>query len=410
MWHGILGIIAFPFIAWVLSENRRGVDIKAAMVGIALQLGLAGVLLGVPPIKHAFLALNNIVLTLVDATRAGTSFVFGYLGGAQLPFETTGVGTTFNLAFQALPLILVMSALSALLFHWRVLPIIVKAAAWVLQRTLRLGGALGIGVAANVFIGMVESPLLVRPYVKTLSRGELFVLMTAGMATVAGTVMVLYASILGDTIPGALGHILTASLLSAPAAITIAALMVPLDAPTPGNIELPEDGNAMAAITRGTMEGVSLLINVIAMLVVVVALVALLNMLLGLLPGISDSPLSLERMLGWVMAPIAFLMGIPWAEAADAGALMGVKTVLNEFLAYLQMAALPSDVLSDRSRLIMTYALCGFANFGSLGIMIGGLTTLCPERRDEIITLGGRTIISGTLATCLTGAVAGLFF
>lgn len=410
MWHGILGIIAFPLIAWALSENRRGVDVKAAIIGIALQLVLAGLLLGIPPIKHAFLALNNVVLIIVEATRAGTSFVFGYLGGGQLPFETTGAGTTFNLAFQALPLILVMSALSALLFHWRVLPVIVKAAAWVLQRTLRLGGALGVGVAANVFIGMVESPLLVRPYVKALGRGELFVLMTAGMATVAGTVMVLYASILGDVIPGALGHILTASLLSVPAAITIAALMVPLDAPTPGDIELPKDGNAMAAITRGTMEGVTLLINVIAMLVVVVALVALLNMLLGLFPDIGGGALSLERILGWIMAPIVFLMGIPWSEASDAGALMGVKTVLNEFLAYLQMAALPSDVLSDRSRLIMTYALCGFANFGSLGIMIGGLTTLCPERRDEIIALGGRTIISGTLATCMTGAVAGLFF
>jgi nucleoside permease NupC len=341
MWHGILGIIAFPLIAWALSENRRGVDVKAAIIGIALQLVLAGLLLGILPIKHAFLALNNVVLIIVEATRAGTSFVFGYLGGGQLPFEATGAGTTFNLTFQALPLILVMSALAALLFHWRVLPVIVKAAAWVLQRTLRLGGALGVGVAA---------------------------------------------------------------------AITIAALMVRLDEPTPGDIELPKDGNAMAAITRGTMEGVTLLINVIAMLVVVVALVALLNMLLGLLPDIDGGALSLERILGWIMAPIVFLMGIPWSEASDAGALMGVKTVLNEFLAYLQMAALPSDVLSDRSRSIMTYALCGFANFGSLGIMIGGLTTLCPERRDAIIALGGRTNISGTLATCMTGAVAGLFF
>lgn len=410
MWHGILGIIVFPLIAWSLSENRRGVDVKAVFVGIALQLVLAGLLLGIPAIKHAFLALNNVVLAIVNATRAGTSFVFGYLGGGELPFATTGMGTTFNLAFQALPLILVISALAALLFHWRILPVIVGAVAWCLQRTLRLGGALGVGVAGNIFIGMVESPLLVRPYLKTMGRGELFALMTAGMATVAGTVMVLYASVLGDAIPGALGHILTASLLSAPAAITIATLMVPLGPPTPGDIDIPKDGNAMAAVTRGTMEGVSLLINVIAMLVVMVALVALLNMLLGLLPGYAGSPLSLERMLGWVMAPVVFLMGIPWAEASAAGALMGVKTVLNEFLAYLQMAALPSDVLSDRSRLIMTYALCGFANFGSLGIMIGGLTTLCPERRDEIISLGGRTIISGTLATCLTGAVAGLFF
>jgi len=211
-------------------------------------------------------------------------------------------------------------------------------------------------------------------------------------------------------IPGALGHILAASVLSAPAAITIAQLMVPLSEPTPGQIDVTDDGNAMAAITRGTMEGVALLINVVAMLLVAVALVALVNAGLGMLPDVANAPLTLERVLGWAMAPVAFAMGVPWGEAVQAGALLGIKTVLNEFLAYLQLAGLSDDVMSERSRLIMTYALCGFANFGSLGIMIGGLTTMCPERRDEIIQLGGRTIISGTLTTCLTGAVASLFF
>jgi len=410
MFQGIIGIVLFPLIAWLISENRRAADIRTVAIGLAIQIALAAVLLGIPAIKGAFLALNGIVIALMDATRAGTSFVFGYIGGDVLPFPTTGTGTTFNLAFQALPLILVVSAISALLFHWRILPRIVEGAAWLLGRTFRIGGALGIGVAANVFVGMVESPLLVRPYLKNLTRGELFILMTAGMATVAGTVMVLYAGIIGPVVPGALGHILAASILSAPAAITIAQLMVPLGDPTPGQIEMPADGNAMAAITRGTMDGVGLLINVIAMLLVAVALVALVNAGLGLIPDVAGVPLTLQRVLGWIMAPVTFAMGVPWAEAAQAGALLGIKTVLNEFLAYLQLAGLPDAAISPRTRLIMTYALCGFANFASLGIMIGGLTTMCPERRDEIIELGGRTIVSGTLATCLTGAVAGLFF
>lgn len=410
MSHGLLGIIIFPLIAYAISENRREARLRTVIVGLSIQLCMATLLLGVPVVRDGFHVLNDGVAAIMDATRAGTAVVFGYIGGADVPFPLSGAGTTFNLAFQALPLILVISALSALLFHWRVLPFLVKGASLLLERTFRIGGALGIGVAANVFVGMVESPLLVRPYLKTLSRGELFVLMTAGMSTVAGTVMVLYASLLGDVVPNALGHILTASLLSAPAAITIATLMVPLGDPTPGTLEPTNDGTAMAAITRGTTEGVSLLISVIAMLIVFIALVALINGMLGVLPEIAGAPLTLERALGWVMAPVTFLMGVPWAEASTAGALMGVKTVLNEFLAYLQLAALNDETLSDRSRLIMTYALCGFANFGSLGILIGGLSTMCPERKSEIISLGGRSIVSGTLATCLTGAVAGLFF
>lgn len=410
MWQGLLGIAAFPLIAWALSEDRSRADLKAVAIGLAIQLALAALLLGVPPVRDAFHLLNGVVTALMDATRAGTSFVFGYIGGGDAPFEVKGHGSTFNLAFQALPLILVVGALSALLFHWRILPAIVKGAAWLLTRSFGIGGALGVGTAANIFVGMVESPLLVKPYLARMNRGELFVLMTVGMATVAGTVIVLYASVIGSVVPDALGHILTASVLSAPAAITIAQLMIPLDEPTPGNIDIPDDGTAMAAITRGTMDGVGLVISVTAMLIVFVALVALVNGGLSAFPEIAGAPVTLEHLLGWIMAPMTFLMGVPWSEAVTAGSLMGVKTVLNEFLAYLQMTAIPAEDLSDRSRLIMTYALCGFANFGSLGIMIGGMTTMCPERRMEIIGLGGRSIVSGTLATCLTGAVAGLFF
>ena len=409
-----LGLVLLTALALALGLRKDGMTLGRrlgiAAIGLAIQLATAAVLLKVPPVHQVFVWLNDLVGALESATRAGTGFVFGYLGGGPLPFEETQPGASFVFAFRALPVLLVMSALSALLFHWRILPLVIRGVAWVLQRTLGVGGAVGVATAANVFVGMVEAPMLIRPYLLRLTRSELFVVMTAGMATVAGTVLVLYASILGPAVPDALGHLLTASLISAPAAVMVALLMVPDDAPpTPGTIDLgPASGSAMDAITRGTLQGVTVLINIVAMLVVLVALVHLANQILGLLPDVADGPLTLQRMLGWVMAPVAWLMGLPWAEAATGGALLGTKTILNEFIAYLDLAALPADALSERSRLIMTYALCGFANLGSLGIMIGGLATLAPERRDEVVSLGGLSIVAGTIATCLTGAVVGV--
>jgi CNT family concentrative nucleoside transporter len=303
-----------------------------------------------------------------------------------------------------------MSALSALLFHWRILPWLVRGFSWALQRTLGIGGALGLGSAANVFVGMVEAPLLVRPYLERLSRAELFALMTVGMATVAGTMMGLYAAVLTPVLPDAMGHILTASLISAPAAIMLALILVPPEQDgTQGELAADQiDGNAMDAITRGTLDGLRLLANIVAMLIVLVALVHLVNQLLGLLPDAAGSSLSLQRLLGWLMAPLMWLIGIPWDEAITAGSLMGTKTVLNEFLAYLDLAALPANALSERSQLILTYAMCGFANLGSLGIMIGGMGTMAPSRRHEIVALGMKSILAGTLATCMTGAIVAL--
>jgi CNT family concentrative nucleoside transporter len=405
-----LGLLVFAGLAWVLSEDRRRVRPYPILAGIALQLGLGLLLLRLPVFRDLFLTLNRLVLSLESATRAGTAFAFGYVGGGPLPFAESYPGASFILAFQALPLVLVMSALSALLFYWRLLPLVVQGFSWALQRTLGIGGALGVGVSANVFIGMVESPLFIRPYLTRLTRSELFTLMTCGMATIAGTVMVLYASILDRALPGILGHILTASVISVPAAITIARIMVPESGqPTAGIMTDPDPAlSAMDAVTRGTLQGVSLLINIVAMLVVLVALVHLVNLVLGLLPDVFGSALTLERTLGWLLAPVVWLAGVPWSEATVAGSLMGTKTVLNEFLAYLQLSRLPDDSLSPRSLLIMTYAMCGFANPGSLGIMIGGLGTMAPERRDEIVALGFRSILAGTLATLMTGAVVGL--
>jgi concentrative nucleoside transporter, CNT family len=406
-----LGFLILHALAWALSENRRNVAWRPVVAGMLLTLVLGVVLLKAPLIKDAFMVLNDALAALERATREGTSFVFGFLGGGPLPYTESYAGASFALAFRALPLVVVVSALSALLFHWRVLPWIVKGFSLLLEKTMGVGGAIGLSSAANVFVGMVEAPLFVKPYIRSMSRGELFVLMSCGMATVAGTVMALYASILSKVIPDALGHILIASIISTPAAIAISVLMVPGDARVTAGGLVPQGAtSSMDAITRGTLDGVQLLINIVAMLLVLVALVSLANQILALLPQVSGSPITLQRVLGVALAPLVWIMGIPWSEATTAGSLMGTKTVLNELLAYLDLARLPLGALSPRSSLMMTYALCGFANFGSLGIMIGGLATMAPERRDEIVSLGGKTIVSGTLATCVAGSVVGIFY
>ncbi len=408
--QSIAGLLTFAGIAWLLSENRKQVKLNMALIGIVLQLLVGLILLKIPIFRDFFLLLNRLVLSLEAATTAGTSFVFGYLGGAELPFIEKFPGAGFILAFRALPLVLIISALSALLFYWKILPLVVKAFSWALQKTMGLGGTEGVGVSANIFVGMVESPLFIRPYLQRMTRSEIFTLMTSGMATIAGTVMVLYASILRTTIPDIMGHILTASIISVPAAITISKLMVPeTDELTPGELSVPEKAtSSMDAVTKGTLQGVELLLNIIAMLVVLVALVYLINLILGLFPEFGGKPVTLQRLMGYIMAPIVWLMGIPLNEATTAGALMGTKTILNELLAYLDLSRLEPGTLSSRSILIMTYAMCGFANPGSLGIMIGGMGTMAPTRRDEIVALGFRSIIAGTLATCMTGAVVGI--
>jgi len=409
--QSLSGFFLLHALAWALSEDRKLIAWRPVIAGMLLTLALGVVLLKAPFVRDVFLALSDALNALEKATRDGTSLVFGFLGGGPLPFAETYPGASFVLAFRALPLVLVVSALSALLFYWRVLPWIVRGFSFLLQKTMGVGGAIGLSSAANVFVGMVEAPLLVKPYLGSMNRGELFILMSCGMATVAGTVMALYASILLNTIPSALGHILIASIISTPAAIAISVLMVPPDAPaTEGKLVSQTATSSMDAVTRGTLDGVQLLINIVAMLVVLVALVSLANQILGLLPDVAGAPVTLQRVLGIAMAPLVWVMGIPWSEATTAGALMGTKTVLNELLAYIDLARLPADALSGRSRLMMTYALCGFANFGSLGIMIGGLATMAPERRDEIVSLGGKTIVSGTLATCIAGSVVGMLY
>ena len=398
--HALAGIAGLIAIAWLLGEKRAAVPLRAIVAGLVLQLGMAVIFLKVGPVKEAFLKLNDALLVLEQATQAGTGLVFGYLGGGPVPFTVTDAGATFVLAFRALPIVLVMSALSALLFYWRVLPAIVRALSIALEKLMRVGGVVGLSTAANIFVGMVEAPLFVRPYLPRVSRGELFAIMVGGMASIAGTVLFLYAAILRAVIPDAVAHLLIASILSAPAALVIAFLMVPPEgAVTGGNVELrSEASSSMDALTRGTLDGAQLLLNIVAMLVVFVALVALVNLVIA--------PYSLQGALGRALAPLAWLCGIPWSEARAAGALLGTKTVINELVAYVDLSKMTE--LSERSRVLLTYALCGFANFGSLGIMIGGLGTMCPERRAEVVALGLKSIVAGTLATCLTAATVAL--
>jgi CNT family concentrative nucleoside transporter len=407
--QALLGIPVLVLLAWLVSSDRQRFPLKLVVTGLLLQFALAMLLLKLPLLQDALKLVNQAVITIEEATRQGTSMVFGYLGGAGEPFEVTRPEHSFVLAFRALPIIIVFSALSALLWHWRIIPVIVQALGKLLARSMGLSGALSVASASSIFIGMVESPLLIKPYLKKMSDSELFMLMTCGMATVAGTVMALYAGILANSVPDALSHILVASLISAPAAIMLAAVMIP-PGPLTGSESIAFDSpyaGSMDAIVTGTGEGLRLLASIIGMLIVFVALVFMVDSLIGLV-HVNEQPLSLVGVLGWLLTPLAWLIGIPWSEANIAGQLMATKIIINELLAYLDMAALPATQLSDQSRHIMTYALCGFANFGSLGIMIGGLTAMCPERSTDILRLAPRSIWSGFLATNMTGAVIAL--
>jgi concentrative nucleoside transporter, CNT family len=407
------GVFALLGIAWIISEDRRAVAWMQAAVALLVTFVTAVVLLKVPAVARAFGAINNAVDAISAASKAGTSFVFGYLGGGQLPFDLKVPGAEFVLALQALPIVLVMSVLTTLLFYWGILPPVVRGFSWVLERTLKVGGAVGLSTAANIFLGMVEAPLFIRPYLARLTRSELFIVMTGGMAGIAGTVLVLYATLLGSVVPNAAAHFVIASVMGAPAAILVSLIMVPeTSAQHTGGETFDEAkvaSSTMDAIIRGTATGLELLLNICAMLIVLVALVHLANAIIaGLLPEVAGAPITLQRLLGYVMAPVCWLLGIPWSEAATAGGLMGIKTILNELIAYVELSKLPPEALEPRSRLIMLYAMCGFANFGSLGIMIAGLSTMVPERRDDVLSLGLKSIVSGTIATCVMAAIVGV--
>jgi len=410
--QGLLGIGAFIAIAWLLSEDRRAVSWRIVLVGVTAQFVFAALVTNLEFVRDGLRVLSDGVAAVSAATTEGAILVFGYLGGGPPPFEVTEERSTFILSLQSFPLILVIGALSALLWHWRILIYLVRGAAIIMQRTFGVGGAVGVSSAANLFMGMSEAPLLVRPYLPTLSRSELLVLMAGGMGTIAGSMMVLYGSILEPHVPNAFGHLLAASVINIPAAIVLAKVMVPGEAIASDQtaaIELKSEyASSLDAITSGTIVSIKLLANVVALLLVFTALISLFNMLLGTLPDIQGEPLSLERIFGWLFAPIAWLLGIPWAESGAAGTILGTKIAVTELVAYLNMLALPEDALSSRSTLIMTYALSSFANLPSVAILIGALNAMAPQRHTEVVALGIRALLAGACASAMSACVIGI--
>lgn len=413
--RGLIGIAALMGLAWAFSENRRGHPGWTWIAGALVMQGLLAVLIvRVPLVWEAVGLVNSAVSAVEAATLKGSSYMFGYLGGGELPFALKpGAQPPLVIAFQILPLVIVFSALTALLWHWGVLRWIVNGLGFLLRRSLGVSGVVGLSGGASIFLGVVEAPLVTRAYFARVSRSELFQIMTLTMATISGAILILYATTLRNTVPDAVGHMITASLISLPAALLIARLMVPPGADdTATEVEKEDPGmrydGSIDAIIKGTMDGLQLFLAVIAVIITVFALVALVDMALALLPLVDGDPLTLKRLLGWALAPLMWLIGVPWGEAQAAGALMGTKAVLNEYVAYLELAALPAGTLGPRSLLIVTYALCGVANLASVGLLVSTIGTLCPERRAEAAGLGMKSWISGNLATAMTGAWIGL--
>ncbi|HAW36971.1 MAG TPA: nucleoside:proton symporter [Erythrobacter sp.] len=413
--RGLLGIALMVLLAWVISEDRSARPTWRWIAGaLALQAGLALLIVRVPFVWDAVTLANEAVAAIERATLDGSSYMFGYLGGAPLPFELAqGTEAPVIIAFQILPLVIVFSALAALLWHWGVLRWLVDGLSFLLRRTLRVSGVVGLSGGANMFLGVVESPLVVRAYFARMSRADLFQVMVLAMATISGAILILYATTLSRTVPDAVGHMISASLISLPAALLIAKLMVPGEASAEG--EEPDARSqglkfesSIDAIIKGTMDGMQLFLAVIAVIIVVFALVSLADQLLALLPMVDGEPLSLKRTFGWLFSPLMWLIGVPWAEAQAAGSLMGTKAILNEYVAYLELAALPPSTFAPRSLLIVTYALCGVANLASIGLLVSTIGTLCPERRAEVAGLGVRSWIAGNMATAMTGAWIGL--
>ncbi len=411
----IIGFVGLVCIAIPFSQNRSTINYRHIFAAIILQIVLAFALLKIPFIVQIFAYLSEGVTALQAATQEGAEFVFGYLSNSSTsPFENSGTGNSMIFAFQILPLIIVISSLSALLWFWNILPLIIRAISKIFEKLFNIGGPIGLGATANIIMGQVEAPLLVRPYLSRMSEKELLILMTAGMSTVSGSIMIALVSMLAPQFPdiNLIQHLVSASILSIPAAIMYANIMIPSSEVTnfDGNSVPKVYDSSMDAITRGTRDGLDICLNVGAILIAFIALVSLLNSLLGILGGwIGVNDLSLQLILGYIFFPIVWLMGVPLSETLASAELLGLKTALNEFVAYGALANIEPDALSDRSKLITLYALCGFANFSSVGILVSGISAMAPERKNDLIKVSIKALIGATLASCMTGLVIGIF-
>jgi CNT family concentrative nucleoside transporter len=409
--QSLIGLCASLGICWALSEERNKFPIRLAIGAIGLQVALVVLLFGLPQARDVVAGISSGVDALTAATADGTRFVFGYLGGGDQPYLVDKPGALFVFAFQVLPLILVISALSALLWHWQILKWIIRLFGMLFERTMGMGGASATATAANIFLGMVETPIIIRGYLDKLSRSELFMMMVVGLATVAGSTMVAYAAILKQILPNAAAHVLVASVVSAPAGVLLARVMIP-ERPGIGGVHadytsLLRYESSIDAISKGVSDGLMVVLNISAILLVFVALVSIGNGALSLLPHIGGAPVTFQRILGVIFAPLAWSLGIDWKEAGTGGYLLGVKLMLTEFIGFIELSKMPEGVFSERSRMIMTYALCGFANIGSVGITVSGMGILMPERRAEIVGMVWKALLAGFLATCMTASVVG---
>lgn len=409
--QSLLGLLVVVAACWGLSENRKAFPWRLALGAVAVQAGLVLALFAIPGSQGVLAAITGAVDGLALATNRGTQFVFGYLAGGDQPYVVSNQPALFTFAFQVLPLILVISALSALLWHWKILKWITHGFGVLFQKTMGLGGASALAVAANIFLGMIESPIVIRAYLDKLTRSELFLMMVVGLATVAGSTMVAYAAILSAVLPNAAGHVLVASIVSAPAGVLLARIIIPEKAGEGGQAadydSVLKYDSAIDAIVKGTADGLMVVLNISAVLIVFVALVALVNVMLGGL-WLFDGPVTVERVLGWLFMPVAWLLGVDWAEAGKAGWLLGVKLTLTEFVAYIELGKIPVGEMSERTRMLMTYALCGFANIGSVGITVTGLSVLMPERREEVLGMVWKALFAGFLATLMTACIVGI--
>jgi CNT family concentrative nucleoside transporter len=409
--QSLAGIVVILLFCWGLSENRRKFPVRLAIGAIAIQVALILALFAIPQ-SHVLLGgVANGMSALSDATDQGMQFVFGYMGGGDQPYQVTNSGALFVFALKVLPLILVISALSALLWHIGVLKIIIRGLGYIFEKTIGLGGATSLGVASGIFVGNVESMIIIKGYLDKLTRSELFVLVVIGMANVSGSTMVAYVLILQNVLPDAAGHILAAAVVSAPAGVLLARIVVPdlinhkVDKLDYGS-ELKYD-SAIDAVSKGTVDGMTVAMNIAAILVVMVALAALANAILTVIPPIGGQPVTVERILGVIFTPLAWLIGVPWNEAAKGGKILGIKMILTEFVAFLKLAAIPLAEMTPRTRILLTYATCGFANIGSVGITVAGFGALMPDRRTEIISLIWKGLAAAFLATCLSAAIVG---
>jgi CNT family concentrative nucleoside transporter len=421
--RAILGLFVIVGIAWALSENRKRFPWKIVLGATAMMYFVILLLFWVPvlftqfnipgghSIRDGLNGMNNWIDVLIAATREGTKFVFGPFIGDQTNWEKLVGSQGPIFIFQLLPLIIVIGSLSAILWHWGILKIITRGFAAVFKRTMGISGPASLSVAANIFMGQTEAPLLIKPYLKTMTRSELLIVMATGFATIAGSVLVVYVTLLRPLLPNVLIHLLTVSIIASPAAVALSLIMIPETGKSDEESTESEFKyhSTMDAFATGATDGIAIIWNIATMLIAALALVYIANAILGAVPidfG-GGKRLSLDMILGWLFAPLMYVAGVPWEEAVKAGSFVGQKTVFTEFVAFINLGNLPAAEMTERTRTLVTYAICGFANFGSMGILIGGLSIMCPERRPDFLALSWKTLFAGTLATIMAASVVG---